>query len=197
MRRGRLIITGAAAVCLLAGLVLWPTTALTQQSAPAGEAAGPPAEEHLHQPGHQGPPPGLSAELQETLQLYMIFRLTEELELSDEQALKIMPLVKEREQLRWDHHQQHQDLHRQLAELLENDDSSEAELSNAITAVRQAERDLRQREEQLDLEIAALLTTRQHAKFVLFQQQIHDEIRQRVHRLRGMQHRGRRQPPSR
>ncbi len=101
MRRGRLIITGAVAVCLLAGLILWPTAAQTQQSPPAG---GP-----QHQPGAAGPPQGLSAEMQETLQLYMIFRLTEELELSDEQALTIMPLVKEREQLRWDHHQQRQE----------------------------------------------------------------------------------------
>ncbi len=189
MRRGRLIITGAAAVCLLAGLIFWPTTAQTQQS--------PPAEVHRHQPGQAGPPQGLSAEMQETLELYMIFRLTEELELNDEQALKIIPLVREREQLRWDEHQKRQELHRRLGDLLENDESSEAEIENAATAIRQAVRDRRQREDQLELEIAALLTTRQYAKFVLFQQQIHDEIRQRVHRLRGMQHRGgRRQPPS-
>jgi len=192
MTRGRLIIAAIAAACLLAGLVYGPSTAQTQQPDQAEQprTAGPPQ-------GNIGPPGGMSAELQETLHLYMIHKLTEELELSDEQVLKMMPLVKGRETNRWEYFRRHSDLQRELAALLEDDESNVATIENALTAIRQAEQELHQREDQLNLEIAALLTTRQYAQFVLFQQRFHNEIRQRVKRLRGMDHQGRRQNPNR
>jgi hypothetical protein len=182
MTRGRLIIAMAAAVCLLAGLLFDPSLAQTR---PPADKPGPP------QPG------GMSAELQETLHLYLIHKLTEELELSDEQTLKLMPLIRERENNRWEYFQSHSERQRELALLLEDEESSEAAMENAISAIRQGEHELHQREAQLNLEIAAQLTTRQYAQFVLFQERFHNEIRQRVKRLRGMEHQGQRQKSSR
>jgi len=189
MTRGRLITTAGAATCLLAALlILGPSAAQTQEGPPSGD----PHHGHMGPP-HGGPPAmGMSPELQETLQLYLVFRLTEELELTDEQALKLMPLVKEREKARWEHFQRQADLQKELAALLEDEEKSDAEISNTLTTLRELKRELHQREGQLNLEIAALLSTRQHARFVLFQQQFHNEIRQRVHRLRGMENEGRR-----
>lgn len=192
MTRGRLIIAMAAAAFLLASLLLDPSLAQTQapeQTEPPPRAVGPPH-------GHSGPPGGLSPELQETIHLYMIHKLTEELELGDEQALALMPLIREREKNRWAYFQSHNERQRELARLLEDEKSSEAVLVNTVTAMRQAESDLHQREAQLNLEIAALLTTRQYAQFVLFQERFHNEIRQRVKRLRGMEHKGQRRGPS-
>jgi hypothetical protein len=187
MTRGRLITTAGAAICLLAALlILGPSAAQTHDGEKPG---GPP-------PGHMGPPPGgpppmgMSPELQETLQVYLVFRLTEELELTDEQSLQLMPLIKKRERARWEHHQRRTDLQNELSSLLEDDEKSDAEIANAITALRELEKGFQRSEAQLDLEIAALLSTRQFARFVLFQQQFHNEIRQRIHRLRGMGHKG-------
>lgn len=192
MTRGRMIITSAAAACLLAGLVFGPIAAQTQQSTPEEPPqAGAPSH------GHFGPPGGMSAELQETMQIYLVFKLTEELELSDQQALKIIPLIKEREKTRWEFFQGQSELQRDLAALVEDQEISEAEIENTLTAIRQLEREFHQREDQLNLEVAALLSTRQYAKFVLFQQRFHNEMRQRVKRLRGMEHHGRRQNPNR
>ncbi len=187
MTRGRVFITAAAAAFLLAGLVFGPSAAQTQQSAPENPPqASPPPPEHFE------PPEGIPEELQETMHLYLVFRLTEELELSDEQALKILPLIKEREKIRWEFFRAQSDLQRELGPMVEDTEISEAEIENTLTALRQAEREFHQREDQLNLEIAALLSTRQYAKFVIFQQRFHNDMRQRVKRLRGMEHQGRR-----
>lgn len=190
MTRGRVFITAAAAACLLAALVFGPSAAQTQLTATEEptRADSPPGR-------HPGPPEGLSEELQETMHLYMVFRLTEELELSDEQALKLMPLIKEREKIRWEFFRGQSELQRELGAMVEDTEISEAEIENRLTAIRQAERDFHQREDQLSLEIAGLLTTRQYATFVIFQQQFHNDMRQRVKRLRGMEHQGRRNRP--
>jgi hypothetical protein len=187
MTRGRLIFTAAAAACLLATLVYGPSTAQTEQSPPAEPPpAGAPSPEPF------GPPGGMSEELRETMNIYMVFRLTEELELSDEQALKIMPLIKGREKARWEYFQSQSELQRDLAALAEDEESSDAELENLLTAIRQAKRNFGEHEDQLNLEIAALLSSRQYAKFVIFQQRFHHDMRQRVKRLRGMENHDRR-----
>lgn len=192
MTRGRVFITAAAVAFLLAGLIFGPSVAQTQQPTPEEPPQdGPPV------PGHFGPPGGMSAELQETMHLYLVFRLTEELELSDEQALRIMPLIKEREKTRWEFFQGQSELQRDLGAMIDNEEISEAEIENTLTVIRQSERKFHQREEQLSLEIAALLSTRQYAKFVIFQQRFHNDMRQRVKRLRGMEHQGRRHDRSR
>jgi hypothetical protein len=180
-------ITAVAAACLLAGLMFGPTAAQTQQSGPED----PPPASPLP-PGHFGPPAGMSDELQETMHIYLVFRLTEELELSDEQALKILPLIREREKIRWEFFRAQSELQGALGTMVEDKEISEAEIENTLTALRQAEREFQQREDQLHLQIAGLLSTRQFAKFVIFQQQFHNDMRQRVKRLRGMEHQGRR-----
>jgi hypothetical protein len=186
MTRGRMIITAAAAALLLAGLVYGPSAAQTEQPTPEEQPQAGSAP-----PEHFGPPGEMSDELRETMHLYLVFRLTEELELSDEQALKIMPLIKQREKTRWEYFQTQSDLQRNLAVLVEDDKSSEAEIENLLTGIRQAEHDFHQQEDQLNLEIAALLSTRQYGKFIIFQQQFHNDMRQRVKRLREMEQQGR------
>lgn len=191
MSRGRMIITAAAAALLLAGLVYGPSAAQTEQAAPGDQPQVGPSPS-----GPFGPPGEMSDELRETMHLYLVFRLTEELELSDEQALKIMPLIKVREKTRWEHFQTQSELQRTLAVMVEDDKSSEAELENLLTGIRQADQDFHQQQDQLNLEIAALLSTRQYAKFIIFQQRFHNDMRQRVKRLRGMENHDRRRSRS-
>jgi len=187
MSRMRMIIAAGAAAGLLAFLVFGPLAAQTappaQDASPGG---GPPPHKRF------GPHEGMSAELQETMQIYMLFRLTEELALSEEQALKLMPLIKEREKAGWEFFRLQAEAHRDLSTMVDDDDVSDAEIENRLTALRQAKRAYHQQEEQLELEIAALLDPRQYARFVVFKQQFHRDMQQRVRRLRGMDRKGHR-----
>jgi Spy/CpxP family protein refolding chaperone len=183
-----MVFAAGAAAGLLAFLVFGPLVAQTAPPPDGPPGGGPPP----HGGDRFGPAGGMSPELQETMHIYMLFRLTEELELSDEQALKLMPLIKERENAGWEFFGLQAEKHRELSAMVEDDEVSDAEIENLLNELRQAQRTYHEQEEQLELEIAALLSPRQFAKFLVFKQQFHRDMQQRVRRLRGMDHKGRR-----
>jgi len=165
------IIPGLGAGALAAGLLFLPSHALAQRPEP-----GP-------------PPPGLNEdesareELGETIEIYMLARLKRTLKLTDEQERKVIPLVEELNATRRDTHRGHRLTMMKLRPLVEDETAKDSELLALIDHLEELESRLRQKEQATRAELRSLLTPRQQALYVMFQERFRHEMEERLRRL--------------
>lgn len=132
--------------------------------------------------GQRSPKPG-SEEMQ-AFESIKLWRMTQALDLSEEQAAKIFPklhaLQKERRQFR----QNYRRIMQELAALVRDPRGDENQIIKKIKELDKTEKTFRELERKNEEEIKALLTPIQQAKFILFKEKFERDLRQILREMR-------------
>jgi len=128
--------------------------------------------------GDEHPPPlKKREEIRKRIELIRMWKLTEELDLTEETGAKLFPILHKYDEKRMELQKEHHTIMKGLKEALENVATSDEEIEAAMENMEKnalAEYDLvRQQREELK----GVLSPRQQAKFILFQRQFHRELR--------------------
>jgi len=129
-------------------------------------------------------------DLVETVEIYMIAKMKRALDLSREQEEKIVPLVQELGEARRSMNRTRRLTMMKLRPLVEETKTPDAEYTKILDDLRTSEAAFRDTEEKAHKEIASVLSPRQQAQFLLFQEQFQREMQQRLNRIRGMRGQG-------
>jgi len=122
--------------------------------------------------------------IRENLATLRLLRLTQALELNEEQAAKIFPTVNriEKEKLKIQ-----RDLSadiRDLRQLVRNEPQKEAEIAAKTKNIRDARQLIRQKDDELEAYLENNLNTVQRAKYLLFQIEFYRFLEQSLDRMR-------------
>jgi Spy/CpxP family protein refolding chaperone len=147
---------------------------LVVSSAQEGELPEPP----------QPPPPEKREQLRRDIENMRVWKMTRYLELSTEQSTKFFPIFndfqKEREKLE----EERGEMMRRLAEFVESEDKHEAEIRKLMSGL------VKNRQKMVDLvdgfrrEAGRVLSLKQQAKLVLFEEHFNREIRGMIEDIR-------------
>ncbi|NIS61124.1 MAG: hypothetical protein GTO13_10605 [Proteobacteria bacterium] len=116
--------------------------------------------------------------VRERIELIRMWKLTEELDLSQETGAKLFPLLRKYDEKWINLQKERRDLMQELRKALEGEEISDKELEGTMERVETnagAISDLLRQQRQ---ELKGILSPRQQAKFILFQSQFHREIRE-------------------
>jgi Spy/CpxP family protein refolding chaperone len=139
--------------------------------------------------------PGAPAEdLAQTVQLFYVDGLRKELNLSDEQTLKLIPLVQKAEEDRRAMHRQKRQIMERLRALAGDEKASDGEIEKALGDFFSIEDQFRRQEKKNQDEIAALLTPRQRAQFIIYTMQFRERIEGKIRELREQRRLGQSPP---
>jgi len=124
--------------------------------------------------------------VRENLATLRLLRLTQALDLTEEQAAKFFPTVnrieKDKMKIQRDMTADIQRLRQLVVETTPN----EAEISVRIKSIKEAQRLARQKDDELESHLESSLTTVQKAKYVLFQIEFYRMLEQSLERGRMM-----------
>jgi Spy/CpxP family protein refolding chaperone len=133
----------------------------------------------------------------ENITTLLLLRMTQALDLSEEQTAQIFPAVnrieKEKRRLNRDL-VQHM---RELREMLQEGEYSEDQLVERITAIKDLRMAVKSREAEFEEFIESALTVEQQAKFLIFFQDFYRRLRQHLEEARQMRQKQRKQLPIR
>lgn len=137
-----------------------------------------PAQQPLHPPVAPGVPGGPQGE---RIEMIKMWKLTESLDLSEEQAQKFFPrynsLVKELEDLG----KQQRDLMKGMGEMLkEGKKVNEKELDRTVKQVTEIEKRKIDKKQQFVEGLGDILTPDQRAKYIVFEARFKRELRERI-----------------
>jgi hypothetical protein len=121
-----------------------------------------------------------------------MWKLTEELDLTEETGAKLFPILRKYDEKWIGLRKERRDLMQQLRKALEDEATSDKEMEGAMERVETnalAVSDLLRQQRQ---ELKGILSPRQQAKFILFQRQFHREIREIIAEARHRKVRARR-----
>jgi len=166
----------AAASILFAAALLGPTQALAQRTAGppprGGSAAGPAGGA------------GNADDLAETLEIYMIAKMKRDLSLTRDQEEKIVPFIQDLSAARREHRRERFLDMARLRPLSEDPASSEEEIRRVLTRMEESEKSFRTREAGALDQVRAVLSPRQQAQFIFFQERFRKEMQQRLRQFR-------------
>lgn len=140
------------------------------------------------------PPPPLEKreEIRKRIKLIRMWKLTEELDLSEETGAKLFPILHKYDEKRIELHKERQNIMNQLKRALEDEATTDEAIEAAMEEVDKntlAVSDLIRQQRQ---ELKGVLSLRQQAKFILFQREFHREIRKTISEARERKVRARR-----
>ncbi|MEO0083796.1 MAG: hypothetical protein ABIK33_05395 [candidate division WOR-3 bacterium] len=113
-----------------------------------------------------------------------VWRLTEILNLTEDQSVRFFPKIKELQKAREEFEQKRIEISSAIEDLLKDAKKYEKELKAKIQEFEQYETKLHEKEKQLRKEIANILTPEQQAKFMLFQMRFNREMREMIKEMR-------------
>ena len=137
------------------------------------------------------PPPPLEKreEIRKRIELIRMWKLTEELDLTEETGAKLFPILHKYDEKRTELRRERHEIMNELRRALENVATSDEEIDAAMDKLDEnalAVFDLIRQQRQ---DLKGVLSLRQQAKFILFQREFHREIRKIIaearHRRRG------------
>lgn len=125
------------------------------------------------------------------IEALLIWRLVDELNLSEQQVARIFPRIRALKELRIELGRRKVTLHRELRELMQQQPRSEEEIQARINELEQLRAQIERRRERILREINAVLTVEQRAQFALIAEtfeaetiRLLEEVRQLVERRR-------------
>jgi hypothetical protein len=128
--------------------------------------------------GDEPPPPfEKREEIRKRIELIRMWKLTEELDLTEEIGAKLFPILHKYDGKRMALHKERHDIISRLRKALENEASSDEAIEGVMDTLEKnslAELDLTRQQRK---ELQGILSPRQQAKFILFQREFHREIR--------------------
>jgi Spy/CpxP family protein refolding chaperone len=142
-------------------------------SSAMGQAIAPPA---VGRPG-----PGEGRRLIETIK---IWKMTEALKLTEDQAAKLFPKLTQLEASRREFHGRQRLLRDELAQLLRQRPLRDIEIKARLEELDPTEIDFKGRERSVMGELRAILSLEQQARLALFEERFEMELRRTIHDLR-------------
>ena len=132
-----------------------------------------------------GPPPmggngPRREQLKQRLEIIKMWKLIENLKLTEEQSMKFFPLKNAHDEALREISRGHESVQNELEELLKSEDYPEYQLTNLIDSVRTLR--IRKFEEEMAFMDGAMeiLTQEQQAKLVLFERRFREEVRELI-----------------
>jgi hypothetical protein len=131
---------------------------------------------------HEEPPPDVENphKMIETIKLWKIIDF---LDLDEEQVATFLPRLKKIEKHRRDTHKERRELLKRLWQLVEEDES-DTEIKKAIKEVLTFDREMKNKEEELREDVLSVLSVKQQAKLLVFEERFEEEIRNIIKELR-------------
>jgi len=120
----------------------------------------------------------------ETIETIKIWKMTEALQLSEDQAIKLFPKLTRLAASRREFHRRQQSLREELAELLRQRPAREVEMKQKLDDLDRSEIDFRSLERAVRAELQSILSLEQQARLALFEQRFEAEMRRAIHDLR-------------
>lgn len=130
--------------------------------------------------------------IRERIGLIRMWKLTEELDLTEEMGAKLFPLLRKYDEKWIKLQKERRDLMQQLRKALEDEATSDKELEGAMERVETNARAISDLLRQQRQELKGILSPRQQAKFILFQRRFQREIREIIAEARQRKGRPRR-----
>ncbi|UCD71725.1 MAG: hypothetical protein JSW70_01660 [Syntrophobacterales bacterium] len=132
-------------------------------------------------PAFEGDEPHKSIEKREKIrkriELIRMWKLTEELDLTEETGAKLFPILHKYDEKWMELHKKRRDIMSQLRKALEDEATSGETIEAAMDNLEQNASAVSDLIRQQRKELKGILSPRQQAKFILFQRQFHREIR--------------------
>uniref|UniRef100_A0A7C6EME5 Periplasmic heavy metal sensor n=1 Tax=candidate division WOR-3 bacterium TaxID=2052148 RepID=A0A7C6EME5_UNCW3 len=120
----------------------------------------------------------------EIIEKVRIYKLTEELDLSEEQTIKFFPKLKEMRRNEQEFHIQRIEMIKKLKELLE-EKANEQEIVKVLNKLQELQKKRFESQLKEIEEIKQILTPEQQARFIIFQEEFEREIRDLIREVRG------------
>lgn len=117
---------------------------------------------------------------QEMVETIRIYKMSEELNLSQDQSVKFFPKLKEMRLAKEEFNQTRFKIAEQMEKFLQDSDKFSKEIKALVAELEANELKLREKEARIKKEIGNILTPEQQAKFMLFQMQFNKEMREMV-----------------
>jgi hypothetical protein len=127
----------------------------------------------------------LNKDIPKLVEIIRIWKLVDELGLQEEQLIKVLPRFKELNDIRSKYYNLRKSTSDELQKLLEAS-STDEKIKAVLTKSKNTETDLRQKEQQLENELNSILTIKQQAKFVVFQDSFHRDMRRLIGNLKEL-----------
>lgn len=131
-------------------------------------------------------PPGLG-EGRRVIETIRIWKMSEALELNEDQAAKLFPKLMQLEASRREFHRRQRFLRNELQELLRHQPVREGEIKRRLEELERTEADFRGRERTVRSELQSILSLEQQARLTLFEERFEAEMRRAIQHLRGRQ----------
>ncbi|MBS4015180.1 MAG: hypothetical protein KGZ86_01920 [Candidatus Latescibacteria bacterium] len=122
----------------------------------------------------------------EMIETIRIYKITEELNLTEDQSVRFFPKLKELRIAKEDFFETRVNLSERLQRYLQDPDKFSKEVKSLVAEIEANEAKLRDKEARIKKEIAGILTPEQQAKFMLFQQRFNREMREMVGKAKDM-----------
>jgi Spy/CpxP family protein refolding chaperone len=138
----------------------------------------------MAQPFRPPPGPGEGRRPIETIETIKIWKMTEALQLSEDQAIKLFPKLTRLAASRREFHRRQQTLREELAELLRQRPAREVEIKRKLEELDRSEIDFRSLERAVRGELQSILSLEQQARLALFEERFEAEMRRTIYDLR-------------
>lgn len=119
----------------------------------------------------------------------MLLRMTQILELDEEQTAKIYPLVTRIEKEKTEIHKQIQNQMREIRVLLKEEVPEQEELKRQIEKLKELRDALKIKDREMETQLEKHLTVIQQAKFLMFANDFYRELRDNLEKARQMRQR--------
>jgi Spy/CpxP family protein refolding chaperone len=137
----------------------------------------------LEQPP-EPPPPERMEQVRKDIENMRIWKMTQYLELSTEQSTKFFPLFNDFQRKREKLEGERGEMMRQLGELVDSESVSESKIKKLMSDLAKNQQKMFELPQEFRREAGEVLTTRQQAKLVLFEEWFREEIRRMVDDIR-------------
>ncbi len=129
-------------------------------------------------------PPSGPAEGRRMIDTIRIWKMTEALQLSEDQAIKLFPRLTQLEASRREFHRRQRGLRVELGELLRQRPTREVDIKRILEELDRIDFDFRSRERAVRGELQSILSLEQQARLTLFEEGFEMEMRRTIHDLR-------------
>lgn len=123
-------------------------------------------------------------ELRKRIELIWMWRLTEELDLTQEEGAKVFPVLREYEEKKRTLRDENRELVRELDQLIKAN-ASEGKLKKAIQALAENDTKLHEVQQEGFQKLEKILSVEQQAKYIVFQAEFRREIGGLIRKAKG------------
>lgn len=159
-------------LALIVALALSGGSVLAQQAGPLARRGEGPMDQERRE------------ELRERIELIWMWKLTEELDLTQEEGAKVFPILRQYEEKKRTLRDENRELVWELDRLIKAN-ASEGKLKKAIGALAENEKKFHQVQEEGFQELEKILSVEQQAKYIVFQEKFRREIRGLIGKAKG------------